>query len=320
MYLTVRATERGAKAAALTLGAAAAPRLTRGHAPGPNRGASGPAPRRYATAVRIGPPPRYPTGRWRTLAADARGGAQHLRLTCAHDCSGWARRRFCISVARWTKTVSSARTPGSLRRRFGTAGPAAGPLVVEDSIVTPPPTAPRPGEEPGGAQMLVVDLWGTLMLLNEARYRTFERTFGVSRDQVNLTTVMLALVAAEAIHTQAQKVKPSRRPTRGRCRDRSGGAAGIDIQRRRSGVSGHAAGGIADRAGGPRRVGATGGGEIGPRHEGILAPHAHDVPRSLRPPRGPAPPGLTSHGAERQRSCSGTSRSVCTSSSTCSIE
>lgn len=116
-------------------------------------------------------------------------------------------------MARRTKTVSSARTPGSLRRRFGTAGPAAGPLVVEDSIVTAPPTAPRPGEEPGGAQMLVVDLWGTLMLLNEARYRTFERTFGVSRDQVNLTTVMLALVAAEAIHTQAQKVKPSRRPT-----------------------------------------------------------------------------------------------------------
>jgi hypothetical protein len=131
-----------------------------------------------------------------------------------------------VSVARRTKTVSSARTPGSLRRRFGTAGPAADPLVVEDSIVTVPPTAapatgaaailptaPLPGEEPGGAQMLVVDLWGTLMLLNEARYRTVERTFGVSRDQVNLTTVMLALVAAEAIHTQAQKVKPSRRPT-----------------------------------------------------------------------------------------------------------
>ena len=75
------------------------------------------------------------------------------------------------------------------------------------------PTAPRPGEEPGGTQMLVVDLWGTLMLLNEARYRTVERTFGVSRDQVNLTTVMLALVAADAIHTQAVKVRPSRRPT-----------------------------------------------------------------------------------------------------------
>ena len=136
-------------------------------------------------------------------------------------------------MARRTKTVSSAPTPGSLRRRFRTTGPAAGPLVLEDSIVTLPPTAPpaqhastqptdtgetlpttpRPGEEPGGTQMLLVDLWGTLMLLNEARYRTVERTFGVSRDQVNLTTVMLGLVAAEAIHTRTQKLRPSRRPT-----------------------------------------------------------------------------------------------------------
>ena len=61
--------------------------------------------------------------------------------------------------------------------------------------------------------MLVVDLWGTLMLLNEARYRTVERTFGVPRDQVNLTTVMLALVPRRAIHTQAQRVRPSRRPS-----------------------------------------------------------------------------------------------------------
>jgi hypothetical protein len=136
-------------------------------------------------------------------------------------------------VARRTKTVSSARTPGSLRRRFRTTGPAAGPLVVEDSIVTLPPTAPpaqhastpptgvtdtlptapRPDGAPGGTRMLEVDLWGTLMLLNEARYRTIERTFGVPRDQVNMTTAILALVVAEAIHTQAVKVRPSRRPT-----------------------------------------------------------------------------------------------------------
>jgi len=136
-------------------------------------------------------------------------------------------------VARRTKTVSSARTPGSLRRRFRTSGPAAGPLVVQDSVVTLPPTAPptqqasaapagagqtlptapRLGEEPGGTQMLVVDLWGTLMLVNEARYRTIERMFGVPRDQVNVTTIILALVAAEAIHTRAQKLRPPRRPT-----------------------------------------------------------------------------------------------------------
>ena len=142
--------------------------------------------------------------------------------------------------------------------------------------------------------MLVVDLWGTLMLLNEARYRTFERTFGVSRDQVNLTTVMLALVAAEAIHTQAQKVKPSRRPTV------ADAAIGVGALRE----SIYSVAGPASRdtplvgslialavLGGLVRPGVV---EIGPRHEGILAPHAHDVPRSLRPPRGPAPPGRTS--------------------------
>jgi hypothetical protein len=128
-------------------------------------------------------------------AADAaRGGVQHSRLTCVHDCSETARRRFCTPVARRTKTVSSARTR---------------PTDPAETV----PTAPRPGEEPGGTQMLVVDLWGTLMLLNEARYRTVERAFGVPRDQVNLTTVMLALVAADAIHTRTQKLKPSRRPT-----------------------------------------------------------------------------------------------------------
>ena len=116
-------------------------------------------------------------------------------------------------MARRTKTVGSARTPGSLRRRFRTTGPAAGPLVVEDSVVTLEPTAQRPEEEPGGTQMLVVDLWGTLMLLNEARYRTVERVFGVPRDQVNMTTVIVGLVAAEAIHTRAQRFRPSRRPT-----------------------------------------------------------------------------------------------------------
>ena len=61
--------------------------------------------------------------------------------------------------------------------------------------------------------MLLVDLRGTLMLLNEARYRSIGKVFGVPRDQVNVTTAILALLVAEAIHTQAQKVRPSRRPS-----------------------------------------------------------------------------------------------------------
>ena len=129
------------------------------------------------------------------------------------------------------------------------------------SVAETVPTAPRPGEEPGGTQMLVVDLWGTLMLLNEARYRTVERTFGVSRDQVNLTTVMLALVAADAIHTQAVKVRPSRRPTL------TDATIGMGVLRESIyGVAGPASRdtplvGEPDRAGGPGRVGATAGGQ-----------------------------------------------------------
>lgn len=99
------------------------------------------------------------------------------------------------------------------------------PLVVEDpGLVTPAPTAPpvqqastaaepRRPEAADGTAMLLVDTRAALMLLNEARYRTIEGVFGVPRDQVNLTTVILALVLADSIHTRTQKLKPPRRPT-----------------------------------------------------------------------------------------------------------
>jgi hypothetical protein len=187
------------------------------------------------------------SARWRTRCRPG-GGVQHCGLTCGHDCIGSAGRRFCEPVARRTKTVTTERTPGSLRRRFRTAGPGAGPPVVEDGVlvtaplvvedpglVTPAPTAPpvqqastaaaaagsgealrapaRRPKPPDGTAMLLVDLRASLMLLNEARCRTIENVFGVPREQVNLTTGILALVLADTIHTRAQKLKPSRRPT-----------------------------------------------------------------------------------------------------------
>lgn len=60
--------------------------------------------------------------------------------------------------------------------------------------------------------MLLVDLRGGLMLMNEARCRTVERMFGVQRDQVNMTTAIALLVAAEAARRRSQRYKPSRRP------------------------------------------------------------------------------------------------------------
>ena len=94
-------------------------------------------------------------------------------------------------MARRTQTADSAPTP-------------AAEALLE---------APVRADLPGGTTMLLVDLRGTLMLLNEARYRSIEKVFGVPRDQVNVTTAILALLVAEAIHTQAQKVRPSRRPS-----------------------------------------------------------------------------------------------------------
>jgi hypothetical protein len=63
----------------------------------------------------------------------------------------------------------------------------------------------------GGTRMLLVDLRGGLLLLNEARCRSVERIFGVRRDQVNLTTLVALLVAAEQLRRRAERIKPQRR-------------------------------------------------------------------------------------------------------------
>src|SRR5580700_7884794 len=134
-------------------------------------------------AVRTGPPPRLPSRRGGGPVAPVRsgqGGVQPCQLTCAHDCCELAGRRFCRPVARRNKTAGSVPTP------------AAETLLA----------APVRADPPGGTAMLLVDLRGTLMLLNEARYRSIEKVFGVPRDQVNVTTAILALLVAEAIHTQ----------------------------------------------------------------------------------------------------------------------
>ena len=94
-----------------------------------------------------------------------------------------------------------------MARRTKTAGSA--PTLPAEALLA----APVRADAPGGTAMLLVDLRGTLMLLNEARCRSIEKVFGVPRDQVNVTTAILALLMAEAIHTQAQKVRPSRRPS-----------------------------------------------------------------------------------------------------------
>ena len=97
-----------------------------------------------------------------------------------------------------------------MARRTETAGSAPTPPAEAAQAL---PAAPVRADAPGGTTMLLVDLRGTLMLLNEARYRTVERVFGVPRDQVNLTTAIAALVLAQTMQARAERLKPSRGPS-----------------------------------------------------------------------------------------------------------
>jgi hypothetical protein len=67
-----------------------------------------------------------------------------------------------------------------------------------------------------GAHLLAADLRLGLLLANEARHRTIERLFGVSRDQANLLTLIALGVAAQATHDQLKRMlKAPGGPNRG---------------------------------------------------------------------------------------------------------
>lgn len=50
---------------------------------------------------------------------------------------------------------------------------------------------------PGGGQLLLADMRVASMLANHARHRAVARTFGVSRDQANLATLIAVLLVAD---------------------------------------------------------------------------------------------------------------------------
>ena len=51
--------------------------------------------------------------------------------------------------------------------------------------------------EAGGAPLLTNDLRAAFLLLNDARYRTLERLFGVGENEANLLTAVIALMVAD---------------------------------------------------------------------------------------------------------------------------
>jgi hypothetical protein len=60
-------------------------------------------------------------------------------------------------------------------------------------------------EDVEGIRLLASDLTTVVLLLNEARYRTMERVFGLSREQANLATMVLLLGVTAVTRESALK-------------------------------------------------------------------------------------------------------------------
>ncbi|MGZ4183929.1 MAG: hypothetical protein ACXVFQ_04655 [Solirubrobacteraceae bacterium] len=64
-----------------------------------------------------------------------------------------------------------------------------------------------------GGRLLATDLRVATLLLNDARYRTFQRVFAIERKDVNLVSLIALLVMAENAQTTTRKLRSRRRPT-----------------------------------------------------------------------------------------------------------
>ncbi|HEY6692397.1 MAG TPA: hypothetical protein VI006_06070 [Solirubrobacteraceae bacterium] len=69
---------------------------------------------------------------------------------------------------------------------------------------------PEPSAGFGTAQLLHADSRLALAVLNHLRYRALNRVFGMSRDQVNLLTVVLLLSAADGAYEAARRISGMR--------------------------------------------------------------------------------------------------------------
>jgi hypothetical protein len=64
-----------------------------------------------------------------------------------------------------------------------------------------------------GGRLLATDVRVATLLLNDARYRAFQRVFAIERKDVNLVSLIALLLMAEKAHTAGRKVRSSRGPT-----------------------------------------------------------------------------------------------------------
>jgi hypothetical protein len=63
-----------------------------------------------------------------------------------------------------------------------------------------------------GARLLATDLRVATLLLNDARYRMFQRVFAIERRDVNMVTVVALLLMAERAQTTTRRVRSGRGP------------------------------------------------------------------------------------------------------------
>jgi hypothetical protein len=68
------------------------------------------------------------------------------------------------------------------------------------------------GREAGAILLLLEDVRVTMLLLNDARYRTLERMLGTTREQANLVTFVAAAVVVDAAQRRTSQIKSPRPP------------------------------------------------------------------------------------------------------------
>jgi hypothetical protein len=72
---------------------------------------------------------------------------------------------------------------------------------------------PSGASDLSGARLLARDVRIATLLLNNARYRAFQRVFAVERRDVNVVTLIALMVMAEKTQSTAQRLRGHRGPT-----------------------------------------------------------------------------------------------------------
>jgi hypothetical protein len=78
---------------------------------------------------------------------------------------------------------------------------------------TQPAPIPLRASNVSGGRLLATDLRVATLLLNDARYRTFQRVFAIERKDVNLVTLIALLLMAERAQATTRKLRSRRGPT-----------------------------------------------------------------------------------------------------------